>query len=279
MRWGVRLVLGASALVSTATFAPLAIATPSSPPPSSEVTSQRGQVSGQTSWGIPTDTPRDPDTGSRVSTGPASELSVEVVIPAGSAGDCNNTDPVTKYAECGQMPLPPESPAPAPSGSAAAGPSVAEVARLVVVRLRLPDPTPQFGPDPSVNEWQMIPVGYPVWLWTEGPDDLSATTQAYGYTFTLRAERTSTVFVLGDGHSVTCTGVTPYTAAVTPGSASPTCGYTYAEPSRPGPDYAVSATTRWRVTWTAAGETGVITATHTGNSTLAVGELFALVTK
>lgn len=186
-----------------------------------------------------------------------------------------------------ELVVPPEGPEawvarpwPQPSlGDAVFPPTAAEVARLVVVRLRLPDPTPQFGPDPSANEWQMIPVGYPVWLWTEGPDDLSATTQAYGYTFTLRAERTSTVFTLGDGHSQTCTVVTPYTAAVTPGSASPTCGYTYAEPSRPGPDYAVSATTRWRVTWTAAGESGVITATHTGNSTLAVGELFALVTK
>ena len=210
----------------------------------------------------------------------ASEFSAEVVIPPGSTGDCNNTTVWARYAQCAQLPLPPEAPTPvATAGPTPVGPSVAEVARLVVVRLRLPDPTPQFGPDPSANEWQMIPVGYPVWLWTEGPDDLSATTQAYGYTFTLRAVRTSTVFTLGDGHSQTCTAVTPYTAAVTPGSASPTCGYTYAEPSRPGPDYAVSATTRWRVTWTAAGESGVITATHTGNSTLAVGELFALVTK
>ena len=38
------------------------------------------------------------------------------------------------------------------------------VARELMVRLQLPDPTPQIGPDPEGNEWKMGAVGYPLWL-------------------------------------------------------------------------------------------------------------------
>ncbi len=284
MRWRVT-VVGTCVLLAGTVFSPsTAIADPTVPV-KTEISNQGGNLSGLAAWGTLPESGNNPSGNSDSTrptreTGPVSALRDELVIPAGSSGDCTNNSVWARYAECAQLPLPPDAPIPvATAGPTPVGPSVAEVARMVVVRLKLPDPTPQVGPDPSANEWQMLPVGYPVWLWTVGPDDLSATTKAYGYTFTLQAVRTSTVFTLGDGHSVTCTAVTPYSASVAPGSASPTCGYTYAEPSRPGPDYPVSATTRWRVTWTAAGETGVITATHTGNSTLAVGELFALVTK
>ena len=51
---------------------------------------------------------------------------------------------------------------------------VSAVARSLVVRLHLPDATPVFGPDPDNNEWKMLAVGYPVWLWTEGPRQKSA---------------------------------------------------------------------------------------------------------
>lgn len=36
--------------------------------------------------------------------------------------------------------------------------------REVLAQLQLPDATPRFGPDPSVNEWKMLAVGFPIWL-------------------------------------------------------------------------------------------------------------------
>jgi len=71
----------------------------------------------------------------------------------------------------------------------------------VRVALHLPDPTPRFGPDPSVNEWKMLAVGYPIWLWTDAPTELSATATHDGLSMTLRAEWTSTSFEMGaHGH-------------------------------------------------------------------------------
>ncbi|MBN9106220.1 MAG: hypothetical protein J0I14_14570 [Propionibacteriaceae bacterium] len=148
----------------------------------------------------------------------------------------------------------------------------------VRVALRLPDPTPRFGPDPSVNEWKMLAVGYPIWLWTDKPTTLEATATHDGLTMTLTAERTSTSFDLGDGHHLTCTRTTEYPARPDRyGTPSPTCGYTYQKRSRPGHDYTVTATTHWQITWTTAGRTGTLTTTHTGHRTLPIGELQALI--
>lgn len=148
----------------------------------------------------------------------------------------------------------------------------------VRVALHLPDPTPHFGPDPDANEWKMLAVGYPIWLWTEGPRALTATATHQGLSMTLTAHQTATSFTLGDGHRLSCATTTPYPEHPTSyGRQSPSCGYRYATRSRPGHDYTVTATTHWRVTWSAGGRTGTLTTTHTGSRTLAVGELQALI--
>ena len=153
-------------------------------------------------------------------------------------------------------------------------PSEAEVR----VALHLPDPTPRFGPDPSANEWKMLAVGYPIWLWTDPPTHLSATATHDGLTMTLTADWTSTSFDMGDDHTVTCTRTTEYPEHPTRyGTPSPTCGYTYQTRSKPGHDYTVAATTHWDVTWSTAGHTGNLTTTYTGRRTLPVGELQAVV--
>ena len=102
-------------------------------------------------------------------------------------------------------------------------PTAEQLAQQLIVRLQLPTPTPQFGPDPSDNEWNMIAVGYPVWLWTEGPTTVTASESAHGYTFTLRAEYQSTTFTMGDGNTKRCTTTTVYNRSTKPGSPSPTC--------------------------------------------------------
>lgn len=153
------------------------------------------------------------------------------------------------------------------------------IARTLVTRIQLPDPTPQIGPDPNVNEWKMAAVGYPLWLWTAGPHTVTDRVRAYGVTFTLRATWVSSHFDMGDGHSITCTTAQPYTKSVRPGAASPTCGYTYLTSSLPRGNYTVTATTNWRITWSALGLSGSLPGSFSGTRSLPVGELNALVVK
>ena len=157
--------------------------------------------------------------------------------------------------------------------------SLSAIARTLIVRVQLPDPTPRFGPDPSVNEWKMAAVGYPLWLWTDGPATVSNRVQAYGVTFTLRAMWQSTTFDMGDGHEVTCATTRAYEAATTPGRKSPACGYTYLTSSLPKGDYRVTATTNWRISWSALGQSGSLPGSHSATLSLPVGELNALVVR
>lgn len=151
-----------------------------------------------------------------------------------------------------------------------------QVARRLVVRLQLPTPTPRIGPDPDANEWHMAVVGYPLWLWTDGPRTVTATESAYGRTFTLKARQTSTTFTLGDGHSLTCEKTSEFKPSVRPGTPSPTCGYAYQHRSKGS--YTITATTHWTVTWSVAGFSGTLPGTHSATRELKVGELQALVT-
>ncbi|MGV8908404.1 MAG: hypothetical protein ACOH1Y_05430 [Propionicimonas sp.] len=157
--------------------------------------------------------------------------------------------------------------------------SLSSVARTLIVGLHLPDPTPRIGPDPTHNEWKMAAVGFPLWLWTDGPTTVSNQVRAYGITFTLRADWQSTTFDMGDGHHLTCTSTPVYPTNITPGTKSPDCGYTYLTSSLPKGNYPVTATTNWRIRWTALGQTGSIPGTHTGTWSLPVGELNALVVR
>lgn len=154
-----------------------------------------------------------------------------------------------------------------------------QLARRIVVRLQLPTPTPQVGPDPSANEWNMAAVGYPLWLWTEGPGTVRATESGYGLTFTLTARYQSTTFEMGDGSTVRCTRTTAYRRSTRPGAESPTCGYTYLEPAPGRGTYTVTATTHWDIDWSVAGFSGTLPGTHRADRQLPVGELQAIVVR
>ncbi|MDO5681618.1 MAG: hypothetical protein Q4G46_02150 [Propionibacteriaceae bacterium] len=178
-----------------------------------------------------------------------------------------------------------------PAGQAAAGagntgtaavPAVNPVviARAAALRLPIPLPEAQVGPPPHVNEWNMVAVGYPLWLWTDGPDTHTATITQQGITLTLSATRRTTRFDLGDGTRVFCGRTTSWHPGVEPGAPSPTCGHVYKKPSPPGSTFAVTATTVWDITWTALGATGTLELERTGPPTnLPVGELHALRTR
>jgi hypothetical protein len=153
------------------------------------------------------------------------------------------------------------------------------IARLLVARIRLPDPRPLVGPDPAVNEWKMVAVGYPLWLWTAGPGVVTDRVRAFGVSFILRARWVSTRFEMGDGHTVLCSRMRPYRSGVRPGGRSPDCGYVYGRASLPGGSFTVRATTSWRVSWSALGMSGSVPASFSGSRVLPVGELNALVVR
>lgn len=54
--------------------------------------------------------------------------------------------------------------------------SVEQMVHSLSASLKVPAPTIQLGPEPSVNEWNMPVVGLPIWLWTDTPRSASSTT-------------------------------------------------------------------------------------------------------
>jgi hypothetical protein len=181
-------------------------------------------------------------------------------------------------AGCGSMPT-----APAPPQFATttfSGPiSAGQAAAIAVARLQLPTITPGIGPSPDLNPWKMAAVGYPLWLWADGPTHVGPVSDSVaGLSVSLEADVSSLTFRMGDGHSVTCAGSgDPWTAAVEPGTKSPTCGYTYTKPSLPDGRYTVTAVANWAVTWTSNGQSGVINVPAVDSTELPVGELQVLV--
>lgn len=171
---------------------------------------------------------------------------------------------------------------PRPAGAAPA-PTITpgQAGAIAVARLQLPVSAPGIGPDPDVNEWKMAAIGYPLWLWADGPTRVGPVGQnVAGLSVSLDARLAKTVFRMGDGKSVTCPGGgKPYASWVEPGAKSPTCGYTYQKPSLPGKKYKVTATTYWDVTWTVNGVSGVIRVPRQGTVDLPVGELQAVIVR
>jgi hypothetical protein len=153
-----------------------------------------------------------------------------------------------------------------------------QAAQLAVARLKLPMVRPGIGPDPSINRWKMAAVGYPLWLWADGPAHLGPVGQSVGnLRVGLDARLTSVTYEMGDGRTVTCSGPgRPWTRAV-PADAESSCGYRYAAPSLPKGDYTVRAVSHWDIAWTVQGQSGVIEMDQVGTRHLPVGELQVLI--
>lgn len=179
---------------------------------------------------------------------------------------------------------------PPEAGGSSATPrqAVEAYVRTVTASMQLPDAYPQIGPDPTWNEWNMAVVGIPLWLWVEGPAQMTASRSEAGLAVSLDARHVSTTFTMGDGRTVTCASTKPYVRnAVKPGEPSPVCGHTYQVAAKsPSPTsvtnkatgtYTVTATTHWSVDWTAGGYSGTLTTQMSGSRDLPVGELQAVV--
>ena len=187
-------------------------------------------------------------------------------------------DPSLNTTGCGSPPAPPQFSSDNFSGRGNQ-PTAGQAAAIAVARLQLPKIAPGIGPSPDINPWNMAAVGYPLWLWADGPTHVGPISDSVaGLSVSLDAEVNSLTFRMGDGHTVTCAGSgRPWTTAVQPGTESPDCGYTYAKPSLPDNSYTVTATANWAVTWTSNGQSGVINVPVVDTTELPVGELQVLV--
>ncbi len=118
-----------------------------------------------------------------------------------------------------------------PGASSSAGPSVEQVvetvARHASAQLQLPAPYPMVGPDPSLNKERVTVVGYPYWLWVEGPRTVATTVTQDGITITIHARLRGVRFDMGDGSTRWCAGWTRWQEHGYPPRESPTCGYRY----------------------------------------------------
>jgi hypothetical protein len=192
-------------------------------------------------------------------------------------------DPGLNSAGCGSPPTLPNPPQFSSTNFSGRGnqPTITagQAAAIAVARLQLPKIAPGIGPSPDINPWKMAAVGYPLWLWADGPTHVGPISDSVaGLSVSLDAEVRSLTFRMGDGHTVTCAGSAhPWTAAVEPGTESPSCGYTYAKPSLPDKTYTVAAIANWAVTWTSNGQSGVINVPVVDTAELPVGELHVLV--
>jgi len=192
-------------------------------------------------------------------------------------------DPSVNNAGCGSPPTPPTAPEFGTDTFSGRGnqPRITpgQAAAIAVARLQLPTIAPGIGPSPDLNPWKMAAVGYPLWLWADGPAEVGPISDSVaGLSVSLRAEVGSLTFRMGDGHTVTCEGTGhPWTTAVEPATKSPNCGYSYAKPSLPGRVYKVAAIANWAVTWTSNGQSGVINVPVVDTTELPVGELQVLV--
>lgn len=154
----------------------------------------------------------------------------------------------------------------------------AEAAQIAVASLKLPQVKPGIGPDPSINQWKMAAVGYPYWLWADGPTSVGQVSQSVGnLNVALSAQLTSVSYDMGDGNTVTCDGPGVKWHRGIPPAKESACGYRYEMPSLPDGSYTVTATSYWDIAWTVGGESGVIAMTQTGTRELPVGELQVLV--
>lgn len=158
--------------------------------------------------------------------------------------------------------------------AAASGPSPAQVRAWAVsaaASVRLPVPSVGVDPDPSVNQWRIVAVGQPLWLYDGSAGRVASTASNGGITVSIVAIRDSVVFDMGES-VVRCTSMSRRPVSADPRAASPDCGYRYQKRG----DRRVSLTASWTVSWSALGQSGTLPMTRTASRTLPVRELLSV---
>jgi hypothetical protein len=122
-------------------------------------------------------------------------------------------------------------------------------------RLTLPLPTPHTNPSGE----QLVNV--PTWLWVDGQNwhELSSVAAVPGVSVTVVAAPVRSVWSMGDGSQVTCTGAgTPFDPSRSDPAATSSCTYTYRRSSdgEPNREFQGSVTVQWSATWAVSGAPG-----------------------
>lgn len=153
----------------------------------------------------------------------------------------------------------------------------AQVARMAVARLPLPEP--RIGIAPRARPGSMGLVGLPVWMWTPPAQwrPRSVTAAVPGQAVTATAKLESIDWHMGDGSTVTCHGPgTPFEVSYGI-TMSPDCGYRFEHTSadQPGQQYRVTATAHYHISWSGAAA-GAADRSVSSSVAIRVGELQVL---
>jgi hypothetical protein len=149
------------------------------------------------------------------------------------------------------------------------------LALQAINRLPITGPVIGLAPDPAGSGL----VGLPVWMWTAqnaqtwGPAEARASVPGLEVIATARASYIN--WNMGDGTVVRCNSPgAPYIPSYGDQN-SPSCGHKYLWPSRVTSDgrFAITATTRWNVTWTGGGRTGAVSIDRTSTTSIRINEL------
>jgi hypothetical protein len=170
-----------------------------------------------------------------------------------------------------------------PPPNSGSGPTPREVAQLAAEQMDIH--AINIGIVPEPGEGNVGIVGMPVWMWAANPNShtvgpASASATAGGITVAATARLHRLTWDMGDGTTVTCNGAgTPYEASYGD-KESPDCGHVYERSSSTESDgkFEVTATSDWIITWSGAGQTGVIRLNGLSRSVeISVGEAQVLV--
>ena len=129
---------------------------------------------------------------------------------------------------------------------------VADTASRVAGSVQVPAARFVMQPDPARNEWNALPVGFPVWLHVEHPDGIGQRVVDGPVMVELNAYPVAGLFETGDGRRYRCVGTSVRGLDEDPKAKSPTCHHVYLDRG----DYVISARVEWRVDWSALGQSG-----------------------
>ena len=127
-----------------------------------------------------------------------------------------------------------------------------EIVSQASLELGVPTPVVRLGPDPSWNQWKLLAVGLPIWLWTEGVQPQTAATSMEGIDIQMQATPGGATVDWGDGTVIWCATMTSKTRYTDPLLMSPDCGHKYEHPG----DYTITVTQQWIVDWAALNQHG-----------------------
>jgi hypothetical protein len=137
-----------------------------------------------------------------------------------------------------------------------------DVAAEALAKIHLGHPIVRTAPDAATGP---ALVRSPIWLWidtrqlangaypwADAKSPLTADATDAGLSVTVSVWATGITWDMGDGGQAQCSADSPGTAYTSSdgASTSPTCGYTYTQPSTKAPGtYVITATTTWHVHW------------------------------